>query len=123
MTPVFTVVGGGRRAALFAGACRGQGLPEPVVLDWRDVLGGAAIRVEPGTLLRIDSPGEEADALLRGPGDPTRVAGGARWYETFTAGLRRIEAAAGDARLLGDPGEIAVMFDKRRCHRRLAAAG
>ncbi len=124
---VFAVVAvpGGRRAALFAEACRGLGLREPVVIDWRDVLRGAAIRVEPGTLLRIDSPGEdpETDALLRGPGDPTRVAGSARWFETFTAGLRRIAAAAGEARLLGDPDEIAVMFDKRRCHARLSEAG
>ncbi len=124
-------VPGGRRAALFAAACRDQGLREPVVIDWRDVLRGAAIDVEPGTLLRIDSPGEdpETDALLRGPGDPTRVAGSARWYATFTAGLRRIavaagaSAAAGGVRLLGDVGEIAVMFDKRRCHARLGAAG
>jgi glutathione synthase/RimK-type ligase-like ATP-grasp enzyme len=118
-------VPGGRRTALFASACRGQGLREPQVIDWRDVLRGAAIRVEPGALLRIDSPGgdPETDALLRGPGDPTRVAGGARWYATFRAGLRRIATAAGDARLLGDPDEIAVMFDKRRCHARLAAAG
>jgi glutathione synthase/RimK-type ligase-like ATP-grasp enzyme len=123
----FTVVAvpGGRRAAMFAEACRGQGRREPRVIDWRDVLRGAEFHVEAGTSLRIDSPGEDAetDALLRGPGDPTRVAGGARWHATFTAGLRRIAAAAGEARLLSDPDEIAVMFDKRRCHARLAAAG
>ncbi len=123
----FTVVAvpGGRRAVSFAEACRGRGLREPRVIDWRDVLRGAALSVEPGTLVRIDSPGEdpETDALLRGPGDPARVAGNARWYSTFTAGLRRIAAASDGARLLGDPDEIAVMFDKRRCHARLAAAG
>lgn len=126
MTPGFTIVAvpGGRRAALFAEACRGRGLREPRVVDWRDVLRGGEIAVEPGTLLRIDSPGEdpETDALLRGPGDPTRVAGSARWYATFTAGLRRISAAAAGSHPLSDPDEIAVMFDKRRCHARLAAA-
>ncbi|MCO5974626.1 STM4014 family protein [Actinoallomurus soli] len=129
MTPeaAFTVVAvpGGRRAALFAAACRGRGLPEPRVIDWRDVLRGSRIHVEPGTFLRIDSPGEDPEtaALLRGPGDPARVTGSARWYAAFTAGLRRITAAAGEARMLGDAGEIAVMFDKRRCHARLSAAG
>ncbi|GAA0319474.1 STM4014 family protein [Actinoallomurus spadix] len=123
----FTVVAvpGGRRAALFAAACRGRGLPEPHVVDWRDVLRGSRIHVEPGTFLRVDSPGEDPEtaALLRGPGDPARATGYARWYAAFTAGLRRIAAAAGEARTLSDPGEIAVMFDKRRCHARLAAAG
>jgi glutathione synthase/RimK-type ligase-like ATP-grasp enzyme len=93
------------------------------------VLRGTAPGIAPGSLVRIDSPGEdpEADALLRGPGDPARVGGGARWYASFTAGLERVAAAvrgAGSgARLLGDVDEIAVMFDKRRCHARLSAAG
>ncbi|MGI5487651.1 STM4014 family protein [Microtetraspora malaysiensis] len=82
----------------------------------------------PGTLVRIDSPGEDAraDALLRGPGDPSRVTGGARWYRTFVAGLTRVRAlteTVPSACLLGDPGEIAVMFDKRLSHRRLRDAG
>ena len=141
----FTVIGtpGDRRTALFAAACRAEGLPEPHVVGWRDVLtapsaeGGPAERDEPrpgralippGTdLVRIDSPGEdaEADALLRGPGDPARVGGGARWYRTFTAGLRRVaaEAERAGARLLNDVDDIAVMCDKRRCHARLQAAG
>ncbi|SNT18647.1 hypothetical protein SAMN05443665_1018101 [Actinomadura meyerae] len=127
MTLVVVGTPGDRRPALFAAACRSAGLPEPRVLPWTDVLRGAPLGLAAGDLVRIDSPGEDrdADALLRGPGDPARVGGGARWHRTFTAALRRLSAAASaaGARLLGDVGEIAVMFDKRRSHARLLAAG
>lgn len=125
----FAVVGtpGDRRTALFAAACRSCGLPEPRLLPWTDVLRGAEIALGYGERLRIDSPGEdaEADALLRGPGHPARAGGGARWHRTFTAALRRLEAAASasGARILGDVEEIGVMFDKRRSHARMLAAG
>ncbi|MGI5156981.1 STM4014 family protein [Microbispora sp. CA-102843] len=126
MTPHLAVVGvpGDRRVTMFRDAVVARGLPEPRVVPWGDVLTGREIGLPPGTLVRIDSPGEDAgaDALLRGPGDPTRVGGGAAWYAAFTAGLRRIAALPG-VRLLGDVEEIAVMFDKRRCHARLSAAG
>jgi glutathione synthase/RimK-type ligase-like ATP-grasp enzyme len=125
----FAVVGtpGDRRPALFTAACRSSGLPEPRLIPWTDVLRGAPIVLRPGDLLRVDSPGEDpaADALLRGPGAPARVGGGARWHRTFTAALTRLSAAAtaAGARLLGDVEEIAVMFDKRLAHARLLAAG
>ncbi|MFB4301963.1 STM4014 family protein [Actinomadura sp. NTSP31] len=125
----FVVVGtpGDRRPDLFARACRSCGLPEPRLIAWTDVLRGANIVLNPGDVLRVDSPGEDpaADALLRGPGDPSRVGGGGRWYATFTASLERIQdaAARAGARLLGDVEEIAVMFDKRRSHARMAAQG
>ncbi|GAA2413944.1 hypothetical protein GCM10010191_24750 [Actinomadura vinacea] len=127
----FTVIGtpGDRRTAFFSDACRAAALPEPRVVSWPDVLGGG-LELDgtdgPGPV-RIDSPGEdtEVDALLRGPGDPARVGGGARWYRTFTRGLSRIaaEAERAGARLLNDIDDIAVMCDKRRCHARLLAAG
>ncbi|MEV4253030.1 STM4014 family protein [Spirillospora sp. NPDC049652] len=128
MTPSFTVVGSAenRRATLFADACRAAGLAAPHVVGWPDVLRGA-FTLPAGVPVRIDSPGEdpEADALLRGSVAPTRTGGGARWYAGFTAGLGRIAdaARAAGAPLLNDPDEIAVMFDKRLCHARLAAAG
>lgn len=127
---VFTVVGspGDRRVTGFAGACRAEGLPGPRVLAWTELLSGSltSLSVPPGQLLRIDSPGEDpaADALLRGPGDPGRVGGGARWHATFTAALDRLRALVpADTTWLSDPGDLAVLFDKRRCHARLSAAG
>ncbi|MCK9900393.1 hypothetical protein CC117_04755 [Parafrankia colletiae] len=126
---MFTVVGapGDRRTGLFAAACRVAGLAAPRVVPWAQVLRGGEVPVVPGAPLRIDSPGDdpEVDALLRGPGDPARVGGGARWYAAFTAALGRVAAAAerAGARPLGDVDDIAVMCDKRRCHARLAAAG
>ncbi|CUU59807.1 ATP-grasp domain-containing protein [Parafrankia irregularis] len=134
---MFTVVGapGDRRTELFTAACRSAGLAAPRVVGWAQVLHGGeppivpggALPIVPGSLLRIDSPGgdPEVDRLLRGPGDPTRVGGGARWYAAFTAGLGRVAAAAtaSGAQPLGDVDEIAVMCDKRRCHARLRSAG
>ncbi len=113
---------------MFHAAAARSGLPEPQLISWRDVLTGGDVPIPAGSLVRVDSPGEDArtDALLRGPGDPTRVGGGAAWYRAFQAGLRRIGEAvrtAPGAEPLGDIGEIAVMFDKRICHARLAAAG
>ncbi|MCK2221847.1 STM4014 family protein [Actinomadura sp. ATCC 31491] len=109
---------------MFRAAAVAAGLAEPFLIPWRDVLTGRPLGAPEGALLRVDSPGEdaEADALLRGPGDPARVGGGARWYAAFTAGLARVAAVPG-VRLLGDVGEIGVMFDKRRCHAVLREAG
>ncbi|AUG76276.1 hypothetical protein CFP65_1377 [Kitasatospora sp. MMS16-BH015] len=132
--PHFTVVGhaGHRRVALFAEAARAAGLAEPTVLPWLDVLRGT-YRLTPGTWVRLDSPGEDetVDRLLRGPAlgagyAPTRVEGGAAWYAGLRAALEGLAAAVRatpGAVLLGDPGEIATMFDKRATHRLLDAAG
>lgn len=121
-------VPGDRRVTMFTAALARRGLPA-LVLPWRAVLTGDRPPTLPhGALVRIDSPGEDAetDTLLRGPGAPTRVGGGAAWYSAFLRGLDRVRQAVADtpgARLLADVEEIAVMFDKRRCHARLAAAG
>ncbi|MEV0196227.1 STM4014 family protein [Nonomuraea sp. NPDC050691] len=87
-----------------------------------------APRFPEGAIVRVESPGEDAaaDALLRGPGDPSRVGGGATWHARFVRALESVRDAVArtpGARLAGDVGEIAVMFDKRLCHARLAAAG
>ncbi|MFC1419121.1 STM4014 family protein [Streptacidiphilus cavernicola] len=130
----FAVVGnpGSRRVAMFDAAVRAAGCPAPAVLPWLDVLRGEYTLPE-GVLLRIDSPGEDdrVDRLLRGdalgPGwDPARVEGGAAWHRRFTAALRSLDAAAAatpGCTLLGHPDEIAAMFDKRRTHALLGAAG
>ncbi|MDX3098571.1 STM4014 family protein [Streptomyces sp. ME01-24h] len=123
-----TVVGnpGNRRTTLFAAAVLAAGYPAPRVLAWRDVLRGDHAFV-PGEFVRLDSPGEDAevDRLLRGAEDPARVEGTALWYRRFTAAVREVAVAARRAGAVpsADAGDIAVLFDKRRCHARLAAAG
>jgi glutathione synthase/RimK-type ligase-like ATP-grasp enzyme len=128
---VFTVLGcpGDRRVLGFTTACQAEGLPEPRLISWAGVLApprpDGAAEPPPAGLLRVDSPGGDpgTDALLRGPGDPARVGGGARWYATFTSALDSLRrAAAPETTWLSDPADIAVMFDKRCCHARLLAA-
>lgn len=112
---------GDRRAEMFGAAARTHGLGQITVVPWTQVLTGGDLDFS--GLVRVDSPGEsaEADALLRGEGDPARTGGGATWYSRFTAGLDRVAEAGGD--LLADVAEIATMFDKRRCHAFLHGRG
>ncbi|MFZ4239743.1 STM4014 family protein [Streptomyces murinus] len=124
----FAVVGNpeNRRTTMFADAVRAAGHPAPRVLAWRDVLRGR-YDFAPGERVRIDSPGEnaEVDLLLRDVDEPTRVEGTALWYRRFTTAVGELTRAAHRAGAVpsAHPEEIAVMFDKRRCHARLAAAG
>ncbi|MCX4790783.1 STM4014 family protein [Streptomyces sp. NBC_01221] len=126
--PRFAVVGvpGNRRVALFQDAVRAAGLPAARVVSWLDVLRGEAA-FRPGETVRMDSPGEDAEVerLLRAVGDPTRVEGTALWYARFTDAVRAVAqaAAASGAALLDDPGDVAVLFDKRLCHAVLDDAG
>ncbi|MFF5858106.1 STM4014 family protein [Streptomyces sp. NPDC012751] len=119
----FAVVGNpeNRRVALFGQAVRAAGLPAPRVVPWADLLRSGGAGFAPGELVRLDSPGENADVdrLLRGPGDPTRVEGSARWYASLTSAVRGLRGGV----RLDDPDELAVLFDKRRCHAALAGAG
>ncbi|WP_345634747.1 STM4014 family protein [Rugosimonospora acidiphila] len=122
-----TVVGNpdNRRVALFRDAARAVGAPPPVVLPWRSLLTGAPAP-GPGALVRVDSPGEDAevDRLLRGAAracEPGEIVGTAAWYDGLRAALDRL--AAGAASLLNRPDDVAVMCDKRRCHAVLDAAG
>ncbi|MGX1273964.1 STM4014 family protein [Streptomyces phaeoluteigriseus] len=121
--PRFAVVGnpGNRRVTLFAEAVRAAGLPAPRVVAWADVLRAGGAVFGPEEIVRIDSPGEDAhvDRLLRGTGDPTRVEGSARWYAGFTAALAGLRGGV----RLDDPDDLPVLFDKRRCHAVLDAAG
>lgn len=121
--PRFAVVGNpeNRRVSLFADAVRAVGLPAPRTVAWADVLRGGGADFGPEEIVRVDSPGENADVdrLLRGDGEPTRVEGSARWYAGLTASLGELRGG----RRLDDPGDLAVLFDKRRCHAVLDAAG
>ncbi|MGW0140780.1 STM4014 family protein [Streptomyces calvus] len=109
-----------RRAALFADAVRAAGLPAPRIVPWEHVLRSSGAEFAPDEIVRLDSPGEntDVDRLLRDMPDPTRVEGSARWYRRF---VRAVRGLRGGVRL-DDPGELAVLFDKRLCHAALAAA-
>lgn len=121
--PRFAVVGNpeNRRVTLFGDAVRAAGLAAPRIVAWTDVLrtGGAEFGAE--EIVRIDSPGEnaEVDRLLRGAQDPTRVEGSARWYAGFMTALRGLRGGV----RLNDPADLPVLFDKRRCHAVLDTAG
>ncbi|MDT0320598.1 STM4014 family protein [Streptomyces sp. DSM 44918] len=119
----WAVVGNGenRRVGLFTAAALAAGLPAPRVVEWRDVLRDGGHDFAADEVVRLDSPGEnaEVDRLLRGVDEPTRVEGSATWYARF---LTAVGSLRGGVRL-DDPTELAVLFDKRRCHARLAAAG
>ncbi|MGW1717724.1 STM4014 family protein [Streptomyces sp. NPDC002156] len=121
--PRWAVVANGdnRRVSLFAAATEAAGHGTPRVVEWHDVLREGGHDFADDELVRLDSPGEnaEVDVLLRGGDDPTRVEGSARWYGRFLEGVASLRGG----RRLDDPVELAVMFDKRLCHDRLARAG
>ncbi|MGW5072142.1 STM4014 family protein [Rhodococcus sp. NPDC004095] len=118
--PRLAVVGNpdNRRVTMLLDAAARGGMPTPRVVPWREVLGEGGARFDPDELVRLDSPGEDpdVDALLRGPGDPTRIADGPRWYASLLAAVGTLRGG----RPLTDPDDLAVLFDKRRCHAVLA---
>ncbi|MEY9909076.1 hypothetical protein ABIA35_005310 [Catenulispora sp. MAP12-49] len=127
----FAVVGNpdNRRVQLFADAVREEGLPEQRIVAWLDVLRGDA-EFHAGELVRVDSPGEDAEVarLLHGadgPVDMYRVEGTRRWYQGFTTAVEKLEHAidtAGAVRLF-TAREVATAFDKQATHALLAEAG
>ncbi|NSL43816.1 STM4014 family protein, partial [Streptomyces sp. 8P21H-1] len=120
--PKWVVVANGdnRRVSLFTAAAVAAGHGTPRVVEWLDVLRDGGHDFADDELVRLDSPGEDpaVDALLRGVDEPTRVEGSARWYARFLAGVASLRGG----RRLDDPADLAVMFDKRLCHERLARA-
>ncbi|MFD6555633.1 hypothetical protein ACFWNJ_38805, partial [Streptomyces sp. NPDC058398] len=113
--------GENRRVALFRTAAEEAGCGTPRVVEWRDVLRDGGHAFADDEVVRLDSPGEnaEVDRLLRGVDEPTRVEGSARWYAGFLDGVGSLRGG----RRLDDPADLAVLFDKRLCHARLDAAG
>jgi glutathione synthase/RimK-type ligase-like ATP-grasp enzyme len=113
--------GENRRVALFRTAAEEAGCGTPRVVEWRDVLRDGGHDFADDEVVRLDSPGEnaEVDRLLRGIDEPTRVEGSARWYAGFLDGVGSLRGG----RRLDDPADLAVLFDKRLCHARLDAAG
>ncbi|HET6860195.1 MAG TPA: STM4014 family protein [Streptomyces sp.] len=123
VAPRWAVVanGGNRRVALFGAAAESAGHGRPRVVEWRDVLRDGGHDFADDETVRLDSPGEDTavDALLRGGADPTRVEGSARWYARFLAAVASLRGG----RRVDGPADLAVLFDKRLCHERLAGAG
>ncbi|MEU8790773.1 STM4014 family protein [Streptomyces sp. NPDC048643] len=113
--------GENRRVDLFAAAAEEAGCGTPRVVEWLDVLRDGGHDFADDEMVRLDSPGEnaEVDRLLRGTDEPTRVEGSARWYAGFLDGVRSLRGG----RRLDDPADLAVLFDKRLCHARLDTAG
>lgn len=118
-----------RRVGLFRDAAASLGLAAPRVVPWLDVLSGTAA-FHAGEVVRIDSPGEDAEVtrLLRGQSEPVdmyRVEGTRAWYEGFVKVLEALhyEIEAADAHALADAEETAIAFDKARCHALLSEHG
>jgi hypothetical protein len=117
-----------RRVGLFAAAVRRAGLPAPRVLSWLDVLTSDPEPFQNHSLVRLEAAGEdgEVDRILRGSAEPLRhgeIGGSAAWFAGFGEALRKVEVLAAGARLLSQPDDIRVMFDKAACHAKLEAAG
>jgi hypothetical protein len=143
----------GKRVALFQEALARAGLPPAAVVAWADLLAGRDTPervVRPGTVVRIESPGQHFEvekailaagadvpdsgsperigrsAALRLPFDKGRILYPRQWYLGFGATLRRLErqlARCPDHVVMNRPADIALMFDKRRCHELFARGG
>ncbi|MBZ9750186.1 STM4014 family protein [Deinococcus sp. HMF7604] len=127
-----------RRVRAFQASLAEQGRPPARVVAPLDVLRGAvdlASLVRPGSVVRLDSTGEEIateEALIRlGGGVPGDLAGGElapmrAWYAGFSRYLAEVDAALAQApphRRMQRRDHILTMFDKAATHARLHAAG
>ncbi|MER7005748.1 STM4014 family protein [Dactylosporangium sp. NPDC000555] len=128
MTAPLTVIGirGHRRVELFRAAAVAARLPEPAFVDWRDVCADR-FDIAPGSTVRLESPGEDAevDRLLRGadrPAEHGEIVGLAAWYAGLLEAARRVRRRASGP-VQPPVGDLAVMFDKRRCHALLRDRG
>jgi glutathione synthase/RimK-type ligase-like ATP-grasp enzyme len=118
-----------RRVGLLKAAASSLGLAEPRVVPWLEVLRGQAA-FEAGEIVRIDSPGEDAEVtrLLRGESEPVdmyRVEGTRAWYEGFVAALEKLHAEleSAGAVALASARETAIAFDKTLTSALLAEHG
>lgn len=127
-----------RRVRAFQASLTGLSLPPARVVSPLAVLRGEVHLAElvlPGSVVRLDSPGEDTateEALIRlGGGEPGDLAGGEiapmrAWYAGFGDFLARVDAQLCEApphRRMQRVGHILTMFDKPATHARLEAAG
>ncbi len=151
MPAPFVIVGnaGNRRVELFQQALIARGLPPARLITYRGLIAGRVTLpeiVEPGSILRIESPGKDSDVerdlLIAGADVPDAPAFAhisraevqrlpmekglilypRQWYLGYCQVLSEIErqrALCPPHTLMNHPDDIAIMFDKRICHRRL----
>lgn len=147
------VPGGRRTELFQAALARAGAPPALVVPYTELLRGGASLSelMPPGALVRIDSPGRDFEtelALLKAGADEddeegvyARAPGGTlgdlkfergrilwprQWYLGFRRVLRMLGeqlAASRVHRLMNSPAEVALMFDKPACQRRLVEGG
>lgn len=144
---------GTRRANLFQAALARLHLPPAQVVAYADLLAGRVCLnevVPPGALVRIESPDKDRavehailalgaepaardgceyldrQAVARLDLEPGRMLPSRQWYLGWCVLLEQITAqlaACPPHRLMNHPAEIAVMFDKPRCHALLQSQG
>jgi hypothetical protein len=135
-----------RRVTLFQDALAELGLPPADIVAYVDLLNGRSHLeqvVRRGSTIRIESPGRnfEVEKLLLGLGaeaaeaedspwisrdaamqlefDRGRIFYPRQWYLGFCATLKELQkqlAGCNPHQLMNQPSDIAVMFDKIRCH-------
>lgn len=153
--PHFVIVGNPehKRVALFQAALARFGLPPAAVVAYVDLLSGRDTLervVQPGSIVRIESPGQnfEVEKLLLATGadvadpgpathttrtdalrlefDKGRILYPRQWYLGFRETLARLAqqlAACPEHRLMNCPEDITRMFDKRLCQELFARHG
>jgi hypothetical protein len=143
---------GNRRIDLFQQALTERGLPVAQLVTYQDLIAERVTLpdvVTPGGILRIESPGKDSEVeralLLAGaevPDEPTfahisrteveqisiekgRLLYPRQWYLGYCRVLAEIERQrllCPPHTLMNHPADIAAMFDKRVCHRRMREA-
>lgn len=138
------------RVELFQHALAQNGHPPAAIADYRDIIRGdvhLAAMIQPGTLVRIESPGKSEEAnqalLALGADEPAEggdylrvdtalpqpkglIAASRQWYLGLRAFMRRVAEQLNESpphRLMNHPDDILLMFDKRVCHAFLEVQG
>lgn len=144
---------GTRRVRMFQEALCRLGRPQAEVVSYADLLAGRVELpdvVRPGAVVRLESPDTDfaverrllalgagpaaaegcehlpASAVERLDFERGRMLPSRQWYLGFCEALQRIgEQLVGCPRhrLMNHPADVAVMFDKPRCHQRLLDRG
>jgi hypothetical protein len=137
-----------RRVALFQAALREAGEPAAEVVSYFDLLTGRAAverlgeAAAAGSMVRLESPGEHAEverlliargAWITGRRDPAaigpeefehgRIIEPGLWYAGFRDLLDEFQRHGKTCRWMNPPRDVAVLFDKPACQRRLHAHG